>query len=878
MSKKIEKTAKIADNKAPRPLPPDLDALLREATGRERACVILPPECGHMLLGLEFLRRQKAPSLLVARHAASADRWEARWRETADGRGTRGMPAISRDLPEMAPRTVTDHAALRRMGRDDRIRLLSEALRAKRGLPLAILIEDPYALGEVEREVLTRICESVASIRILSIASHPPVDRTPEEREACEAVCGSICGAVGIPAMVQKGVLRPHRDFLYLSDPTTAPDALSLPFQAIIDSRTERIRRLTSLPIMAHACDRLLRQSRGYLYRRRSDVQAVACLLHARSPRAAKRLMGILGGHLHDPTEKDMDTAIAYLLQSQAVLSTEEKDVLRRVCAEAADLPGAVCSERGEAFRCASRSAVKIGDVCTILAAEEAVLGNDMRALVVVSPEDGERCLEDLFRRGRTAGAYRTAEAIYLPDTVKIKSRLHHLCRGSMRIMPWPERPRYLMCRSDRPADIDYAAEMLFAGGDIRVLLSDGQLPSGGSIERAANVLILTTPTERGENNRSDAPPHYASTACEVRDRALAAQRDNRYAGSGHGDRGLREDIDRQALHIWHIAALGTVHGSVAEDADECEAVRRFLLCTPSTGWEIPPHIPSTFEELEAYNAAVLSEIPRCRATPQASDAHSSTEEPRLSVTIPAAAGLPSVTPMRMMKLGSAVLGLGIGGYLLPHLIRLTLQAQGMAAVLGIFLGLTALCTALFLAGGIHLLRTLPYLIRHRTAHASVQSLASALLRALRETGRVGEAVTIRVEFPPVSGHPAKETRRLILRVEQATYTEADCICRAIGEMLSPLRAPRYLICQNDRTWKRIRAGKRGRAVVLACPSVLARHDADIDTLVACLGKSLGRAARMYTRRGGGIEALDAARARNYRREGGGLCEVWVHL
>ncbi len=851
-------------------LPPDLEVLLTAAGRRERACIILPFGCGKILLGLEFLRRQSGPSLIVAHSAASAELWAAR-RRAADGEGS--VTEISRDPCAPATVTVTDRATLGSIAADGRLRGMLDALRGGRDTPPAILIEEPYELEATELEVLARICETVPPRRLLSIASRPPCDRSFDERTDIEALCGIPCAAAGIPAMVYRGVLRPHRDFLCLCDPTAMPDDLRRCFSGAVESRVMFIRRLTEMEFMGEVCDRLMGQSAAYLDRRAEEVRAVASLLEARTPEAAARLIGRVGGRLHAPTERDMEKAITYLLQSQAVLSEEEKRILRKLAAENGE--GGVLADRRAVWQSVSRSAAKERVLTDVIDTEESVRGRGMRLLVRVSAEDGLRCFGKLLRRGHTPTALLTEDGVCLPDVDGIPERFVRLCRGEADITEGREYAGYVVGHTVSPTDAARAVERLFAAGDIRILLTDGSFCDGELTEQLANVLILTTPTEWRELPPSDASVgavrlRYATDAREMRERALTALR--------REDRELLRGREEQGpLHIWHLAAAGEVHASVAEDTDESETVRRFLCCTPSTGWGIPPHIPTGRAGLSAFNAAT-HEAARRHARAGENITSVPSDESRLCVTVPAAARLPALTPGRVIGLCLAALSMGLGGFLLPHLVRLTVQAQGMPSVLAIFLVLTAIAGGMCAVGGAYAFRTLPYLIRHAGAERSIRSLVQALLRALRETGRIGETVSVRVERPLQAVASSAGDRRFTVRVEGASYAEVELVCRAIAELLSPIRDPRYLILRPDRAWKRtLDGGRRGRAVVFACPSVLSIRDADTDVLTACMRVPLGRSACMYTRRGRGIRALAIARACGYLApEKERTCEVFV--
>ncbi len=839
---------------AARTLPPDLETLLRGVADEARAGIILPHGCGKFLLGLTFLQRQATPALLVAMNRESAALWAERWRESY---GT----DISRDPLLPAHLTVADRESLGRIGAEDRVRALLDALRQKG--TAVILVEEPYSVSVRVLSVLERVGEAMAGARVLGIASRPPYDLSPEERERVEAVCGRPVAAAGVPAMVQRGILRPHRDLLYICDSTAADEETRAALHRLSAERAAVADRVVGLPFAGRILMRLRRCGRGYLYARRDEVRALVSLFGARDPDSARRIRRLVGETTASP-QVVVERAVAFLLHSQTVLSEKEKITLRHAVFGGDDEDLAIFPNGEEAWRCAARSRSKMAAVADILRTEEEVLGGELRLLLAVCSEDAADCFERLLGSTDAPVAWLRGDTVYLPEDGGVLGRFLSLCRDRVerRTYVSETRRRYGICRPVDPVERVSALERLFEDGDIRVCLVDEDASCGGGPERVANVLLLTAVTER----RPTGDLRYAESAADWRGRAMQARREtaeDEDAAAGH------------ALHIWHLSSVaGQDTPLLSKDTDEAVAVEGFLDCVPTMGrGGLPRRILRGRESLAAWTGAMADETRKRRGTVRAFLAGAfDSDEIRVRTEIPLGARIPAWTAGRLSGMGLSVLGMGIGGFFLPHLARLTLQAAGMPGVLAIFLILLTAAGGMVAGGGWYFFSNLPLLIRHRTARASVRSLVHALLRALQESGAVGETVAVTVDSTDTPKRTPARLRSLTLSVTGATYAEADCVCRAVCEMLSPIREPRYLI----RRAARVGSHKRGRMVALACPSVLAARDADAGIFADCLRRSLGRSACIYTRRGYGIRCLGEARARGYLDRGGRDCRVYV--
>ncbi len=848
-------------------LPPDLQALLAcvERKSEERVGLVIPSGCGKMPLGLAYIRHRDIPCLLVAPDVRTAHLWADRYREECLERGDPASLSLHPLTP--ARLTVTDRATLASQD----LRALIHALRT--GGVRLLVVDEPYTLSAELPIVLTRLHEALPESRVLSLASRLPYDLTEAERARVESVCGTPVGAIGISSLVRRGVLCPHRDLVYLCEP---PARSSEALTQAVEERLAILRRVATLPFLCRVGDRIRSLGRDYLWSHGREVAALTAYLRAYGFAGWEALARQLPP-LPRLTADIAETALTYLLQSRAILSDREKEALHHAMTdtEASDISasgpepetprrterpkGLFC--RGDAWRASTAGAIKAGGVADILRAEEAALGVSLRMMIVADREP-EAIFSTLHRRGDGTVVGLWGGTCLLPSAVA--DRLIRATREPIMRFPSPW-AGYAECRPTEAGILPALLLQMFEEGEIRVILTDGafsgdDVPGLGRMERLTNVLVLPSVTEL----RRDGHLIYRQAIADLRGHMLRTRRDE----MGHA----------RVVHIWHMATVaGDAHPIITEEVDESEAVRGFLRCVAGdSAFALADHVPLERAARQAHNAALGAATADRRATIRAfrpTPDESANHDPRMTVEVPLDARVPILSVGRVVGLVLSLLAMGIGGFLLPHLVALTLQARGMPAVMGIFMGLLSLAVGMLVGGAFFCLRTVPPIVCHCTPKASIRSLSGALLRAFRELDLMGKDTRVRVSAPRTDEELPRARRHLSVTVENATFAEADTFYRALAELLSPIDNPRYLLRRAGGRAKR--HAKRG-TVVFTCPDVLAHRDASVELLAACLSRSLGKVEPVYTRRDRGVLTLSHAQSYGYlgRAEHGSTCRV----
>jgi len=174
------------------------------------------------------------------------------------------------------------------------------------------------------------------------------------------------------------------------------------------------------------------------------------------------------------------------------------------------------------------------------------------------------------------------------------------------------------------------------------------------------------------------------------------------------------------------------------------------------------------------------------------------------------------------------------------------MDRRGLLVLLAVVLGVGAL------AASPMFLKALWLLLRHGSVGGSLRQVGKALLRALVRADAIDTDVN---QMRVVVEKAAYET--LICRLEGGTTREKSVFLDALGELLGPIRNPRYLLLRKSRL------GALRRTDYHAVPTVLGRKKAHAAFLAKMWKKYVGSTGLIYTRNTEGRRALLKARGRS---------------
>ena len=200
--------------------------------------LVAAPGSGKTTLGIEFIRRNSKPALILVPTVTIRQQWVDRIREAFLDDESLADEMISQNLKQ--PKTITVatyqalHSAINRLEGDaevedtddvvenehfdfkdvDIIKLFKEANLG------TLCLDECHHLRNEWWKSLETFRKSFADINVISLTATPPYEGEPALWERYVAMCGEIDEEITVPELVKEGSLCPHQDYVYFSFPT----------------------------------------------------------------------------------------------------------------------------------------------------------------------------------------------------------------------------------------------------------------------------------------------------------------------------------------------------------------------------------------------------------------------------------------------------------------------------------------------------------------------------------------------------------------------------------------------------------------------------------------------------------------------------------
>lgn len=200
--------------------------------------LVAAPGSGKTTLGIEFIRRNSNPALILVPTVTIRQQWVDRIREAFLDDARLADEMISQNLKQ--PKTITVatyqalHSAINRLEGDaevedtddvvenehfdfkdvDIIKLFKEANLG------TLCLDECHHLRNEWWKSLETFRKSFADISVISLTATPPYEGEPALWERYVAMCGEIDEEITVPELVKEGSLCPHQDYVYFSFPT----------------------------------------------------------------------------------------------------------------------------------------------------------------------------------------------------------------------------------------------------------------------------------------------------------------------------------------------------------------------------------------------------------------------------------------------------------------------------------------------------------------------------------------------------------------------------------------------------------------------------------------------------------------------------------
>ena len=200
--------------------------------------LVAAPGSGKTTLGIEFIRRNSKPALILVPTVTIRQQWVDRIREAFLDDASLADEMISQNLKQ--PKTITVatyqalHSAINRLEGDAEAEDTDDVVENehfdfkdvdiialfKNAFLGTLCLDECHHLRNEWWKSLETFRKSFADINVISLTATPPYEGEPALWERYVAMCGEIDEEITVPELVKEGSLCPHQDYVYFSFPT----------------------------------------------------------------------------------------------------------------------------------------------------------------------------------------------------------------------------------------------------------------------------------------------------------------------------------------------------------------------------------------------------------------------------------------------------------------------------------------------------------------------------------------------------------------------------------------------------------------------------------------------------------------------------------
>jgi superfamily II DNA or RNA helicase len=301
--------------------------------------IVAAPGSGKTVLGLELIRRQGKPCLILSPTTAIREQWGKRFKDLFLTEEDDFDALYSGDLHRVAlVNSITYQAlytAMEKVASADAedtdlsdLDILAE-MRAH-GIGTVCLDEAHHLKNEWQKALETFVSKLDAGMTVISLTATPPYDAEGGEWERYISVCGEIDEEIFVPELVGQRTLCPHQDYVYFNYPTEEEAAV---FETFRENAAEGVELLRDQPCMRILAD-MLNEERDLemLFSSAKEYVSLCTLLthygYELKPRLIRELTA--GRGLPRFSMEHAECAIRFLLEGD-ILIEEDKAAITAV-------------------------------------------------------------------------------------------------------------------------------------------------------------------------------------------------------------------------------------------------------------------------------------------------------------------------------------------------------------------------------------------------------------------------------------------------------------------------------------------------------------------------------------------------------------------
>lgn len=198
-----------------------------------RVHIVAAPGSGKTTLGIELIKRLRAPALVLTPSVTIREQWVSRITEAFLCEGKEPATYLSQNLKD--PRVITIvtyqalHSAITRykgsLEEDDFREEVDysdfDVISMIKNNAIGVLcLDECHHLRNEWWKALEEVKQTCTELKVIALTATPPYDSTPALWKRYMDICGEIDEEITIPELVKEGSLCPHQDFVYFNYPT----------------------------------------------------------------------------------------------------------------------------------------------------------------------------------------------------------------------------------------------------------------------------------------------------------------------------------------------------------------------------------------------------------------------------------------------------------------------------------------------------------------------------------------------------------------------------------------------------------------------------------------------------------------------------------